>query len=100
MSLIVTENCCEVMEAAVHFLQRGCVLLEKAKAVAAASPAPLKCHFPVLWKLSHRYSFYTHSNTACSKLAGDSFPHTHSHPISNDLLHVPLRKQRVLLSDT
>lgn len=40
MSLIVTENCCEVMEAAVPFLQRGCTLLEKAKAIAAALQYP------------------------------------------------------------
>lgn len=65
--------------------KRLCSLLEKAKPVAAASPAPLKCHFLVLWKLSHRYTFYTHSNTAGSELAGDSFPHTNSHHIFNDM---------------
>lgn len=80
--------------------KRLCTLLEKAKPIAAASPAPLKCHFLLLWKLSHRYTSYTHSNTACSKLAGDSFPHTNSQHIFKDPLLVCLRKQRVLLNDT
>lgn len=99
--LILTENCCEVTEAAVHFLQKGCVLSwKRPNPLLLPLQHPLKCHFLVLWKLSHRYTFYTHSNTACSKLSGDSFPHTHSHRIFNGLLHVPLRKQKVLLNDT
>lgn len=100
--LVLTENHCENtgQVSCAFSSKRLCALLKKAKNIATASPAPLKCYFLMLWKPSHRYTFYTHSKTTCTKLARDSFLHTNSHCIFNDLLYIPPRRERLLLNDT
>lgn len=100
--LVLTEPHCENAseDSCTFSLKRLWTLLKKAKNIAAAFLTPLKCHFLLFWKPSHSLAVCIKSVSTYTKLAGDSFLHTTSHHIFNDLLCILPRKERVLLNDT